>query len=129
MIELYISPDEYARAAQSQRELAREMADKIERGEPLEHRMHRMIAAGILRLWADNLSDTAPRKPGQAPRVHAGEVAMQVAVLRVQGIAKTRAIAQVAEDLGVSDEAIRKALKKHGDEAMRFWSAGTNLKK
>lgn len=129
MIEFNVSPEEYAKVAQDQREWARNLADKIERGEPLDTGLDRKVAAAILRGWADNLPDTAPRKPGQAPKVDAGEVAMQVAVLRVQGIAKGRAIAQVAEDWGVSDEAIRKALKKHGDEAMRFWSEGTNLKK
>lgn len=128
MIEFNTSPDDYARVAQEQREWARRMADKIERGEPLDRGLDRKVAAAILRGFADNLPDTAPRKAGQAPKIDAGEVALQYAALRGRGAKKGQAIAELAERWGVSDEAIRKSLKKNGDEAMRLLGVEPNQK-
>lgn len=121
MIEFNVSPSEHARVAQDQREWARTIAGKIERGEPLTRGLDRKAAAAILRGWADNLPDAPPRRVGRLPKIDAGEVALQFAAMRAQGVQKGEAVAQLAERWEVTDEAIRKALKKHGDEALALF--------
>ena len=112
------SPEEYAEVARSQRKYAREVADKIEHGGELDS-MAGGFTAAILRAWADNLSDVQKRPRGQAPRFDAGNVALEFAALvKGKGVAKDSALGIIAGRYGVSVEAIRKSLRKHGDAAM-----------
>lgn len=129
-IKLLTPPEEYARIAQEQRAWIRGMADRIERGESLEHQLDNEVAAGILRARANQISDKEPRGRGQAPRIDAGNVAIHYACLvNGGGMGKTEAIAKLADGNGVSIEAIKKAIKKYGDAAMRMIPQNPNLKK
>ncbi|MEO7477717.1 MAG: hypothetical protein ABIT64_00600 [Lysobacteraceae bacterium] len=121
----HISPDAYARTAQSQREHVRNIADKLDRAEPLDD-VDRMMAAAILRGWADNLKDKQPRRQGQAPQFDHANAAIHYACLRRKGVGRTVAIKQLAEAYDVTNEAMRKVIGELGETAIRrlhSWSA------
>jgi hypothetical protein len=110
-------PEARARTAQHQRELARKIADVLERGECLDSleypTAYRKFAANILRLWADNHPDNPPRARGRAPTFPSGSAALMVAFDVAEGMSRRAAIAKTAEFYGVSTEAITKAIKPH----------------
>jgi hypothetical protein len=129
-ISFLISDEEYASAAASQRRFFHDIADRVARGEALEERMHRELAAGALRAFADQIPLKQPRKRGQKPRIDAGNVAIHYACLvNGQGMKKSQALADLAEGNGVSIEAIRNAVAKFGEAALRLVPKNPNLKK
>lgn len=113
MVEFHVDPDEYAHAAQSQKRLARELAEKIEAGEPIEGRINRQIVAGILRAWADNLPEKPKGKQGPPPKFCHGSEAMSYAMHRWKGMAHGEALSEIADRVGVSEVAVNKAISKY----------------
>ena len=75
-------------------------ADKIEHNLPLDHDADRAVAAAALRAYARILASTkATRKRGRPEKFDAAEAALR----RASG----ETIAELAEDLDVSDEAVQ----------------------
>lgn len=102
----------FAATAEHQREYVRAIATQLDAGEPLDD-TQRLWAAGILRAWADNLPSKPPRKPGQLQQFdHAS-----AAVLAKLG---HRTQEELAEELGVSVESLRRAMRKWGPDAEAF---------
>lgn len=115
------SPENYAKAAKAQKQFVRDIADRLAAGKPLDDEEERIFAAGILRAWADNLSESPKRKRGTPRRKFSGNnVALLYAVRTKGGEAKSRVISALAESHNVSDEAIRKAIEKHLPEVIGF---------
>jgi hypothetical protein len=117
-----VDPAVYKETAESQREDVRAIADKLERGEPLEATPggSGAVAAAILRQWADSLSDKPPRKPGQLPSICRSEVAIHFEVLVRRGMSANKAKETLAGRYEVSPESIRKAVKERGQDAKGF---------
>lgn len=112
-------PQASARTAQHQREHARAIADRLERGESLDGIPGRpgAFAAAIIRHWADNLPDTRPRGRGREPTFPEGSAALMVEFKVAEGMSRRAAIAKVAEFYDVTTEAIAKAIKPHRETA------------
>lgn len=92
---------------------ARDLAKKIERGEPLDE-TERNIAAWILREWADIPIEATKRRPGQLPRYDHVVAAWWIELARRSGKSKETAIADKAEEYGVTVEAMKKTHNKLG---------------
>jgi len=121
------SPEDYEKTSRSQIAYFNELADRIESGDPTLTVLDGIWAAGAIRAYASQIPLQAPKGRGRQPVVDPGRVALEFAVLTVlKAVPKSAARAQLAEEHGVSDEAIRKALKKHGPTAAKWLS---NLKK
>lgn len=106
-------------AALGQAEHAESIARKIEDGEALSA-TDRMIVALVLRKEAERLRTLKPKRKRGAPRrFDPGWAALEMALRLKNGSAqtKTEAWSQVAEAIGVSDEAVERA-KTMEDEAM-----------
>lgn len=117
-----VDPAAYKHTAKSQREGVRAMADKLERGEPLEATPggSGAVAAAILREWADSLSDKPPRNAGQRPVINPSEVALHFESLVRSGMSANKAKETLAEEYSVSVESIRRAVKKRANDAKGF---------
>lgn len=119
-----MNPDEETRIRERQREMARDLADRLERGAPLSQH-DASIAAAALRCWADNLKQSPPRARGQAPQFEHGHAALfYAAQLHIGAMNKTNAIAATAEAYGKSVETIKKVVKKYGQAAEDFVNVG-----
>jgi hypothetical protein len=128
-IKFLVPPEEYARAAIAQRQWLTDIARKIEHGEPLNP-WDRTGAAAVLRAWATRIPDREPRGRGQAPKIDAGNVSIHYACLvNGHGMKPSKAVEELAEGNGVSIEAIKKAVKKYGEAALRMIPRNPNLKK
>lgn len=110
------SPERYAHIIREQKKYARELADRVDRGEPLDE-MGSEIVSSLLRSWADKIPEEQPRPRGHQPQFASGAAALYVANRRRRGESYRQAVANVAEHYGVTDESIKKALKKDGDQA------------
>lgn len=102
-LNLAMPPDskQYADLARKQKKYAQELAGRIERSEPLNE-MDREFAAGLLKFWADNLSETKPTDH-HPPLYPWGEA------LLLHGMGWT--VTALAERYGVSTRTIRENLK------------------
>ena len=116
------SDKEYARIARAQKEKARELADRIKRGESLSG-MDAIFAAAILRAWGEQHSEVQPRKKGHQHEVPYGAIASMVEgrvlhdVSRGKKRTKAQRIAEAAVLYGVSEKTVKEALRKDGPEA------------
>lgn len=121
-----VDPEEFARIARSQREAIFRIAEKMEAGESLNE-LETALAAAVLRGGAAMIPDAQARKRGQAPKLDAANVAMHYAALIRQGKAKdkTEAIRMLAEGNEVTDEAMRKLIRKYGDAGLALYDSWT----
>jgi hypothetical protein len=79
------------------------------------------LIAGMLRAWARQIPDALPNTRGGAARIDPGYVAIHFACLvNGQGRSKPAATAELAEIYEVSPEAIREAIAKFEEPAMRL---------
>lgn len=114
------SDEQYARLARRQKEQLRDIAACLDAREPLDDTQAE-LAAAILRKKADDISEKQPRQRGQQPKFPSGLAALMVETHASRLNSRRRAIALVAEHFDVSEEAIKKAVKKDGDEARAFY--------
>lgn len=114
------NPAEYARVAEVQRTLARRLADMIEQGEPITEEHERKFVAVIVRAWADNLPAKPKGKQGPPPKFCPGSEAMSYAAHRWKGMAHGEALAEIADRVGVSEQAVAKGIKNHRAAAFAF---------
>ncbi|HRQ64632.1 MAG TPA: hypothetical protein PKZ76_07205, partial [Xanthomonadaceae bacterium] len=100
-----VSDEEYRETAADNSEMARKIADKLDRGEGLEG-YEAAVAAAILRAWA-NTPKKPKRKRGQQQRMDPGTAEMMIAVKLAGGATWAQAVATTAENVGVTVEAVR----------------------
>lgn len=94
------TPENYAKAVEDQRSMARKAAEKLEVGEQL-HEHERRMAAGVLRAWADSILSTPPPPPprrGAPPKIDHEDVSTRYIRLRLSGASHSAAIAKVLEE-------------------------------
>lgn len=100
-------------AIEEQQDCARDLAQQVERGEPLGE-LERELVAWILRAWADIPVEAPKRRPGQARRYDHVVAAWNIELARRGGKTKEKAIADEAVRCGVSVEAIKKTHDRLG---------------
>lgn len=111
---ILLTPAAYESAAASQKALAREVAQGIADGKPLDlDQDGRDFIALILRQWADNLASKPKTKQGSPPRFDHASEALVYAKNRWKGIPHGEALAEISERVGVSEQAVEKAIRKH----------------
>jgi hypothetical protein len=96
---------------EEQQDCARDLAQQIERGEPLDE-TERHIVAWILRAWADIPIEAPRRTRGQLPKYDHVVAAWGIELARRNGKTKETAIADAAMREGVSIEAMKKTYNK-----------------
>lgn len=106
-----IAPDDMARAVADQRAMFRDMADAVERGEPLTGYLAK-IAGAALRSVADGLTTHKPRKVGHKSEFDRGEALIFYHIASNNGLSKTAAFERVADIYGVTRQSIEKKLGK-----------------
>ena len=84
------------------------LADRLERGEALNAFERETIAIG-LREYVKTLKPPA-RPRGRRPKFDAGEAALRFGELVRAGKKPAEAIGEIADSVGVSEEAVRKAI-------------------
>jgi hypothetical protein len=89
---------------------SQELAERIERGEPLTHH-DRVFVAASLRWIAHNRKPPA-RPRGAAPRLNPLYVEEGFCYLRKQRKTTAEAVADIAEHFSVSDAAVRAVLRQ-----------------
>ncbi|MEP6608808.1 MAG: hypothetical protein ABJA83_09025 [Burkholderiaceae bacterium] len=121
-----ISDAKYAEQIEEQKEYLRQVADTIERGS-LEG-VHLKIIADVLRDVADKMPTKRKRGRGSLPTFDSGGAALRFAILTGAKNLEPRpgrddkrrspddAISEIAEEAGVEFEAMKKALKKQGND-------------
>jgi hypothetical protein len=121
--------DTHVARAREQKAYFKALADRVERGEPLDD-MEAGRVATILRLHADQIPAEQPRKRGDAPRVDYGSIAQFYARMIVHhGIKPADAVNDLSIEFNVSTVTIRKAVRQYGDEAIRMTAGATYIKK
>ncbi len=113
--------EQFMAMVDQQRAMFVRLADAVAAGEELS-RLDRKVVAAALKLAASNLPDSPPRSRGSAHRArfpHGDAVLEYYAMIRnpTRPIKKTPAVEALAEKYGVSIEAIKDAIKKHGPAA------------
>lgn len=115
-IPLAVSADDFKRAALSQKDFLEQLAMKIEAGEPITDKMGQAFAAGAVRAFAAQIPLSQKGKQGPAPKFCAGSEAMSYAAARMNPNAPRshgEALAEIADRVGVSEQAVEKAIKPH----------------
>jgi hypothetical protein len=117
-VEFAVSADKHRLIVQAQRDFIDSIADRVEKGEPFKRAAERKVIAGILRAWAKRIPDAPPSK---SVKMDPGNVAIHFACLvNGQGRSKAAANAELAQIYDVSPEAIRAAIAKFEEPAMRL---------
>jgi len=112
-----VDDETWQRTAQAQRSIINEAAADIEAGRVPAHQ--KLIAA-VLRQAALSIPLEQPKRRGARPQFNHGSAAMTYAILRRAGKTDKEAIDILEIDLGVSRQAIAKALPQEVKaEAMR----------
>jgi hypothetical protein len=108
-------PDPVARREVAARQSAflAEIADPIERGEPLDATA-RLFAVAAIRGFAARMVGAVRRSRGRPPAFDPGTVALEVAAAVIlQRVHKTRALADAALRYEVSEGAIERRIRGH----------------
>jgi hypothetical protein len=120
-VEFSVSTDKHQMIVKAQRDFIDSIADRVEKGEPFHRAAERKLIAGMLRAWARQIPDVLPDTSGGAEKINPGYVAIHFAFLvNGQGRSKPAATAELAEIYEVSPEAIREAVAKFEESAMRL---------
>jgi hypothetical protein len=120
-VESPVSTDKHQLIVKAQRDFIDSIADRVDNGEPFARAAERKLIAGILRAWSKQIPDAPPNAPSGAAKMDPGNVAIHFACLvNGQGTSKSAATAELAEIYDVSAEAIREAIAKFEEPAMRL---------
>jgi hypothetical protein len=120
-VEPSVSTDKHQLIVKAQREFIDSIADRVEKGEPFKRAAERKLIAGILRAWAKQIPDAPPNTRSGAAKMDPGNVAIHFACLvNGQGRSKSAATTELAGIYDVSPEAIREAIAKFEEPAMRL---------
>ena len=99
-----------------------DLAARLERGEALGAFDRETIAIGI-RQYVKGMKPP-PRSRGNKPKFDAGFEAMRYGHLVNSGVEPAEAIGQIADKLGVSEEAVRRAIAPMRKDALYIASLG-----
>lgn len=106
-------PDEYKRVAEGQRTWVRKIADKLDCPQSLTlEPMEREFVAGLLRHWADNLSDAPKGRQGPASKFDPAGEALVYAAGRISGKRHGEVVDEMSDRLEVSRPAVEKGISK-----------------
>lgn len=120
-VEFPVSADKHQLIVKAQRDFIESIADRVDKGEPFKRAAERKLIAGILRAWAKQIPDAPPKSRGAAATMDPGRVAIHFACLvNGEGRSKSAATGELAEIYDVSPEAIREAIAKFEEPAMRL---------
>jgi len=108
-----VSDEDHAQVARRQKEFLEGLAKRIENGEALTGRMEQAFAAGAIRAFAASIPVKQKGKQGPAPKFCHGSEALVYAMARANGLTHGQALARIADRVGVSEQAVEKAIKKH----------------
>jgi len=115
------STDKHLLIVKAQRDFIDSIADRVEKGEPFKRAAERKLIAGILRAWAKQIPEAPPNSPSGVAKMDPGNVAIHFACLvNGQGRSKSAATGELARIYDVSPEAIREAIAKFEEPAMRL---------
>jgi hypothetical protein len=129
-VEFRVSTDKHQLVVKAQRDFIDSIADRVEKGEPFARAAERKLIAGILRAWAKQIPDALPNTRSGAAKIEPGNVAIHFACLvNGQGRSKSAATGELAEIYDVSPEAIREAIAKFEEPAMRLVPRKANATK
>ena len=113
--------DKHQPIVKAQRDFIDSIADRVEKGEPFKRAAERKLIASILRAWARQIPDAAPDSARGAAKIEPGNVAIHFACLvNGQGRSKSAAAGELARIYDVSPDAIRDAIAKFEEPAMRL---------
>ncbi|AER56934.1 hypothetical protein DSC_11450 [Pseudoxanthomonas spadix BD-a59] len=112
-VTFHVSDEKHAQVAGSQKEFLEGLAKRIESGEALTSRMEQTFAAGAIRAFAASIPMGPKRKQGPAPKFCHGSEALVYAVGRANGLTHGQALERIADRVGVSEQAVEKAIKKY----------------
>jgi hypothetical protein len=119
-IEFYVTDEDHARVAKSQKEFLEGLASRIEAGEAITGAMEQAFAAGAIRAFAASIPIKPKRKQGPPPKFCHGSEALVYASYRAQGMGHGAALASISDRVGASEQAIEKAIKKYRVGAFRM---------
>lgn len=122
-VPIHVSPEAFAKTAQSQRELLAKLAERIERGEAITSQMERTFAAGAIRAFAEAIPDAPKRGRGRPAKFASGDAALLAVTYRVAGKTEDEAVADAAAVHGVPEETMRSAYRLHRDSATAVMAA------
>lgn len=108
-----MNKDQHERAAHSQKDYFETLAARIEAGEPMTSAMDRRLAAGAIRALAASIPTKPKGKQGPPPKFCHQSEALTYAAYRVKGVRHGEVLAEIADRVGVSEQAVDKAIKKH----------------
>ncbi len=107
VFENLITEDEYSKAAASQKQFFYEIAEKIERGKPLDQAFEKEWAAGALRAFADGIPLS---KPKERRRAFTESHRTAYATYIEEGLESNEAIKKVSEEHGVHIDTVKTGL-------------------
>jgi hypothetical protein len=120
-VEFSVSTDKHQLIVKAQRDFIDSIADRVEKGEPFARAAERKLIAGILRAWSKQIPDAPPNARSGAAKMDPGNVAIHFACLvNGQGRSKSAATSELAGIYDVSPEAIREAISRFEEPAMRL---------
>lgn len=111
-VPIHVPSEEWARVAEAQRQHLRALADKIERGEPIEP-SERLDAAMAIRIAAERIPDAPKRRPGRPKAFPGGDAALLAVFYRCTGRSEEDAVAEAAATHGVPYDTMLSAYKAH----------------
>lgn len=112
--------EEYRDNIRKQKAWAKEIADKLRQGVPLEEWEAAFTAEWML-ARADEVSEVLPKGKQRPPKINHSAVARDYVLLRQQGFSKTAAKSKLAENYGVETDAISYAIEQKGADAAHFY--------
>lgn len=110
------SAAEYQSKAESQRRYFEDLADRVQRGCPTLVFIELITAAQAIRAYASQIPTARPRARGQAPKIDAAVVSVRFLEMVLKGKSKFEAYGELAQQYGVSETSIKKAIKKHKEQ-------------
>lgn len=115
---------ELAQIHAKQRARARDIAERMQRGEKIDKADSAFAARALLAFSAQAFEPT-PRKRGRQPTLNAEAVALEFyELVELRGMSRNRARGLLAEKHGVTPETIRTAATKHARKVLAFLRLG-----
>jgi hypothetical protein len=117
--------EDIARVANAQKQEAHRIAERLVRGDPLS-RIEREFAAVLIKAGADLLGTKRTRGRGRPATMDPGTVAMEYLFLvKDEGLGDTEAVGELANRYDVSEEGVRKTLKKYKRAVLDWHDSAT----
>jgi len=125
-IEWRLGDAKFAHGAELQIKCLRDAAKKLRRGEGL-HDDEAEFAALACEALAGKISLEQPKRRGHQPQWDHGKWAMSFVFMRARGASPTECYAQIADAVGVSEQAVEKVMRIHAPSAARLLHDGFGM--